>query len=109
MTSTSWPSLAPRFVHAQDRLEAEQQRCQKLEAELDGLRAAQQTAAAEGTRQLAVARQALTDLEEEASQKLHQADAAVMEAEGQLEEVTNELQDARDAVKVQQVPCLCGR
>lgn len=84
----------------QDRLVAEQQRCEKLQAELAEANASHQKAAAEGAGKLAEAQQALAHLEEDANQKMEQADAAIAEAEGQLEEVTNELQDARDAVKV---------
>ena len=60
---------------AQDHLVVEQQRCEKLQAELAETKTAHQRAAAEAAKQLATAQRELTQLEEEASQKLEQADA----------------------------------
>ena len=66
-------------------------------------KSAHQQAAAEAAAQLDKMQSALTHLEEDACDKLGQADAAVAEAEAQLEEVMSELQEARDAVKVQEL------
>lgn len=94
-----WSSdnLKPRL---QDRLVTEQQRGNKLQAELTEATKKNQTAAADGASQLAAAQQALASLEEDANQRVEQADAAIAELEGQLEEATNQLQDAQDATKV---------
>lgn len=85
---------------AQDRLVQEQQHTQQLQSQLHAAQASHDQAAAAAASQLAAAQQALSQLEQEATEKLSQADAAAAEAEGQLDELSHELEEARDAFKV---------
>lgn len=78
----------------------EQQHSQQLQSKLHAVQASHDQAAAAAASQLAAAQQALSQLEQEATEKLSQADAAAAEAEGQLEDLSHELEEARDAVKV---------
>ena len=85
---------------AQDRLVQEQQHSKQLQLQLHDAQALHDQAAAAAASQLEAAQQALSQLEQEASEKLSQADAAAAEAEGQLDDMAHELEEARDAVKV---------
>ena len=84
----------------QDRLVQEQQHSEQLQSQLHAAQASHDQAAAAAASQLAAAQQALSQLEQEATEKLSQADAAAAEAEGQLDDLMHELEEARDAVKV---------
>ena len=87
-------------VHMQDRLVQEQQKSEQLQSQLASAQASHQQAAAAAASQLAATHEALSQLEQEASEKLGQADMAAAEVEGHVDELTQELEDARDAVKV---------
>ncbi len=89
----------------QERLIQEQQRSEQLQSQLASLQNAQQQAAAAAASQLGAAQEALGQLEQEASEKLSQADLAAAEAEGQLDELAHDLDEARDAVKVCGICC----
>lgn len=78
----------------------EQQRTELLQSQLASAQASHQQVAAAAASQLAAVQEALSQLEQEASEKLSQADMAAAEAEGQLDELTHDLEEARDAVKV---------
>lgn len=84
----------------QDRLVQEQQHSEQLQSQLHAAQASHDQAAAAAASQLAAAQQGLSQLEQEATEKLSQADAAAAEAEGQLDDLLHELEEARDAVKV---------
>jgi len=86
--------------HVQDRLVQEQQKSEQLQSQLASAQASHQQAAAAAASQLAATQEALSQLEQEASEKLGQADMAAAEAEGQVDELTHDLEEARDAVKV---------
>ena len=87
-------------VHLQDHLMHEQQKSEQLQSQLASAQASHQQAAAAAASQLAATQEALSQLEQEASEKLGQADMAAAEAEGQVDELTHDLGEARDAVKV---------
>lgn len=93
-------SILDNGCGAQDRLVQEQQHSQQLQSQLQAAQASHDQAVAAAASQLAAAQQALSQLEQEATEKLSQADAAAAEAEGQLDELSHELEEARDAVKV---------
>ena len=84
----------------QDRLLQEQQKSEQLQSQLASVQASHQQAAAAAGSQLAATQEALSQLEQEATEKLGQADMAAAEAEGQVDELTHDLEEARDAVKV---------
>lgn len=84
----------------QDRLVEEQQHSKQLQSQLQAVQASRDQAAAAAASELAAAQQALHQLEQEATEKLSQADAAAAEAEGQLDDLAHELEEAKDAVKV---------
>ena len=84
----------------QDRLVKEQQHSQQLQSQLQAVQISRDQAAAAAASELAAAQQALHQLEQEATEKLSQADAAAAEAEGQLDDLAHELEEAKDAVKV---------
>ena len=84
----------------QDRLVQEQQHSQQLQSQLHAAQASHDQAAAAAASHLEAAQQAFSQLEQEATEKLSQADVAAAEAEGQLDDMAHELEEARDAVKV---------
>ena len=94
-------TLQQRVLYSlQERLVEEQQHNKQLQSQLHAAQASHDQAAAAAASQLAAAQQALSQLEQEATEKLGQADAAAVEAEGQLDDLAHELEEAKDAVKV---------
>ncbi|DBA92094.1 TPA: hypothetical protein ACH3X1_015822 [Trebouxia sp. C0004] len=85
-----------------DRLVQEQQKSEQLQSQVASAQASHQQAAAAAASQLAATQEALSQLKQEASEKLGQADMAAAEAECQVDELTHELEEARDAVKVKE-------